>query len=275
MSEIWVSGRIRRKLRAEVVMEPEELPFSEGNVTMPVRVGDTVRRATGPHTPAVHAFLRHLESEGFAGAPRVLGRDQRGREILSFLAGETLPRPAEQPPPDGALVVTAQLLRRIHDASTNFVAPADASWWHMPGAPGGGEIICHNDIAPWNTVAKDGLPVGFIDFDFSEPGNREWDIAYAVWTFAPLYHPVPAGEVEDRMRRVRLFFAAYDAPIPLNFLDLLERRILSAYELKRIEAAKGQPGFAKMWAADRGQNILADLAWVHREHETLRRLLFH
>ena len=55
-----------------------------------MRVGDTVRRATGPWTPAVHALLRHLESVGFDAAPRVLGVDERGREVLTYLEGETI-----------------------------------------------------------------------------------------------------------------------------------------------------------------------------------------
>ena len=32
-----------------------------------------------PSSPAVHALLRHLESVGFDGAPRLLGVDERGR----------------------------------------------------------------------------------------------------------------------------------------------------------------------------------------------------
>jgi hypothetical protein len=63
-----------------------------------VRVGDTVRRSTGPWTPAVHALLAHLADKGFTGAPRPLGFDERGREVLTFLEGETIgirkPRPA-------------------------------------------------------------------------------------------------------------------------------------------------------------------------------------
>ena len=47
------------------------------------KVGDTVRRKTGPWTQAVHALLCHLERVGFDGAPRVLGMDYWGREVFS------------------------------------------------------------------------------------------------------------------------------------------------------------------------------------------------
>jgi len=47
----------------------------------------------------------------------------------------------------------------------------------------------HGDADPDNCVVKDGLPVGFIDFDAAHPGPRIWDVAYAVYRFAPLPGP--------------------------------------------------------------------------------------
>src|SRR3712207_8027153 len=49
-----------------------------------VRVGDTVRRPAGRWTPAVHALLAHLHEAGFRAAPRPLGLDERGREVLGL-----------------------------------------------------------------------------------------------------------------------------------------------------------------------------------------------
>ncbi len=60
-----------------------EIPLPGGTVNeVVVRVGNTVRRSTGPWTPAVHALLRHLESVGFEYSPRVLGFDAKGREVF-------------------------------------------------------------------------------------------------------------------------------------------------------------------------------------------------
>src|SRR5918998_4030776 len=64
-----------------------DVPLTGGHASAVAMVGDTVRRSTGPWTPAVYALLRHLESVGFAGAPRVLGKDERGREPLSLVPG--------------------------------------------------------------------------------------------------------------------------------------------------------------------------------------------
>jgi hypothetical protein len=100
-----------------------------GNVAPVYRVGDTVRRSTGPWTPAVHALLQHLERAGFEGSPRVLGFGQDGREILSFIEG-SVPYAPDVPPEiwaDDALVAAAKLVRSYHDAVASFVPPAGAS----------------------------------------------------------------------------------------------------------------------------------------------------
>ena len=52
-----------------------------------VRVGDTVRRQTAPWTPAVHTLLCHLKAAGFPYAPRALGLDEQGREVLTYIEG--------------------------------------------------------------------------------------------------------------------------------------------------------------------------------------------
>jgi hypothetical protein len=50
-----------------------------------VRAGDTVRRRPGGRF--VHELLGFFERSGWGGAPRFLGVDERGREILSFVDG--------------------------------------------------------------------------------------------------------------------------------------------------------------------------------------------
>jgi hypothetical protein len=69
-------------------MTSTEIPLGGGNVSGGVvRVGDTVRRPAGPWTPALHALLTHLHDVGFRGAPRPLGIDEHGREVLTFIPG--------------------------------------------------------------------------------------------------------------------------------------------------------------------------------------------
>jgi len=86
-----------------------------------VRVGETVRRPWRKTSPATGALLVHLERVGFDGAPRFLGRDEDGRETLSYVDGEAAIEP-QQPwaLTDEALVSVARLLRAFHDAVASF-----------------------------------------------------------------------------------------------------------------------------------------------------------
>jgi len=80
----------------------EEQQLDGGNVGGAVRAGNTVRRAAGRWTPAVHALLAHLAAKNLPGAPRPLGFDDQGREVLTFMEGETVgsrkPWPAGRTP---------------------------------------------------------------------------------------------------------------------------------------------------------------------------------
>ena len=76
----------------------EEQVLAGGKGGGAVRIGNTVRRQVGPWTPAVHALLHYLEEVGFTGAPKALGIDRQGREILSFLAGNTVADQRPWPP---------------------------------------------------------------------------------------------------------------------------------------------------------------------------------
>ena len=109
-----------------------EEPLPGGNVsTGVVRIGDTVRRPAGPHTPAVHALLSYLHAAGFEGAPRPLGIDDRGREVLTFIPGAVpWPDRFDLLEPRQRLARAARLIRDFHDAVAGFVVPAGA-WWQM------------------------------------------------------------------------------------------------------------------------------------------------
>ena len=81
-------------------MQEPEIELHGGTHGPVVRVGDTVRRVPGAASQAIHALLRHLELVGFSGAPRCLGFDDKGREILTFIPGEVAVRSVGQPLPD-------------------------------------------------------------------------------------------------------------------------------------------------------------------------------
>jgi hypothetical protein len=248
--------------------DTDEFPFADGNVTGAVQVGATVRRATGPWTPAIHALLQYLERAGFPEAPRVLGIDERGREILTYIAGETYPDPLVNFRTDAALAEVARLLRRYHDAIAGFTPPADAAWRFQVGAPTDGDVICHNDVAPWNTIVADGRPAALIDWDVAAPAPRRWDIAYAVWRFAPLYDDAAFGTPTEQGRRMRVFCDAYGLEDRSRLLDIIERRQRALHDSIAQWAAAGEPAFIAMWRDGHATGVLADIAYLRRHRTT-------
>jgi aminoglycoside phosphotransferase (APT) family kinase protein len=152
---------------------------------------------------------------------------------------------------DDALVAAARLVRRYHDAVASFAPPEDAHWRLQEGAPDGGEIICHNDLAPWNTVYRSGDPLGLIDWDFAAPGSRLWDVAYAVWRFVPYYRDwkcriVGLEEPPDYARRTRLFCDAYGINDRSALLNTVRRRQQWLSDTIRALGGASEPGFAEL-----------------------------
>lgn len=108
--------------------DDQEPVLHGGNTNTVVRVGDTVRRTSGPWTPTVHALLHQLDVAGFDAAPRALGLDARGREVLGYIDGDTVTYPMPRfIRSDEILVQVGQLLRRYHDLTTTMTFP-DATW---------------------------------------------------------------------------------------------------------------------------------------------------
>jgi Ser/Thr protein kinase RdoA (MazF antagonist) len=261
-----------------VVPVPEEIPLTGGNVSRGVvRVGDTVRRPAGPWMPAVHALLTHLHEVGFDGAPRPLGLDEQGREVLSFVPGHTVwPEHFDEVAPAQRLARVARLIRAFHDAVADFVPPPDARWQVVipPEDDGRGEIIGHHDLAPWNLVT-DGDAWTFIDWDTAGPGSRLWDLAYAVRAFVPLSAD-PAWQRPDAAARVRIAADAYglDEEQRRLLAPMLARRSRAMYDLLAAGHATGTQPWARLWDAGHGEVWRRDTDYIaQREQDWLTALL--
>lgn len=61
-------------------------------------------------------------------------------------------------------------IRELHDASVSFKPPL-VPQWNVVIAPDREDLICHQDLAPWNLV-RDGDRWVFIDWDGAGPGSR-------------------------------------------------------------------------------------------------------
>lgn len=208
-----------------------------------MRVGDTVRRPTGLWTPAVHALLEHLEAAGFDAAPRALGFDPEGREVLTYVPGDVVwPGHFELLESDHALAEVARLIRRYHDVVATFVPPPSAEWWDLAADPSGAkELVCHNDLAPWNLIRGGDGSWTFIDWDLAAPGRRSWELGWALLSFIPLTPDRPLDD-EAIVRRLGVFMEAYGAP------EELESALAAAVERGAHEAASAVARHPEIWA---------------------------
>lgn len=177
--------------------------------------GQLIVKTAGPWTATVHSLLRHLEAVGFTGAPRVVGSgfDAQGRETLTYLAGEfaaTGPWSLE-----GAAAV-GRLLRQLHEATASYRPPPDAIWqpWFGRALGGSKRVIGHCDMAPWNIVARNGLPVALIDWEHSGPVDPLVELAQACWLNAKLHDDDVARRdglppLHERARQLRAIVDGY------------------------------------------------------------------
>jgi len=164
-----------------------------------VRVGDTVRRPPQHATPLMREVLQHLERVGFDAAPRWLGVDDQGRDVLTYIEGDTFTdrgtmHPYIGDPPnrvrfDGEQrAAVFRLLRRYHDTF-------DA------------DVVCHGDYGPWNLVWRERKPVAILDFDHAHVGEPGEDVGYALRFFVG--YGFADADPDELVRRTRAALAAY------------------------------------------------------------------
>lgn len=235
----------------------QEERLSGGNVSIVYKKGNHVYRTQKEGSANVHRLLKHLEAKGISGVPRFIGVDEQGREVLTYLEGETADYPLKAYMwSDEAIQDAARLMRRLHDATADVAWPSD--WQPLDDTPEPFDVICHNDFAVYNTIFHDGKIEGVIDFDLAAPGPRAWDIVYALYTFVPLSrrHQAESGEVvhyeaeRDDVRykrRVALFLEAYGwEGSTSELLDMLLLRIEALYRLIERNASEGDVAFQTM-----------------------------
>ena len=253
-------------------MSEGELLIGDGVTQGIVRIGDTVRRPLRPFSLTVQAYLAHLRDAGFAGAPLPLGVDEQGREVLSFVPGDV---PRHPLPPetagDDVIIALARLVRTLHEASAGWLPPPGAVWGGTPANAGRPitqqpELVSHRDYYPGNVVFRDGLPAALIDFDLAKPTTRLYDIANALWWWAPIRDPrdrAPAFADADVPHRVAVFADAYGmtaqhrAELAPFLIDVARRY----HEDSRISADL-DPVFRRLWEDGAKDELPRAEAWL-------------
>jgi hypothetical protein len=236
----------------------DEIILEGGDMNVVVRIGNTVRRPAEP--AGVQALLRWYEHVGFDGCPRLLGMDEQGREVLSYVEGD----PAFAPVPYGDDIVAAigRLLRRAHDAQAGFIPPPEPGWLQEE-ASSAPEVVGHGDLFWTNVIFRDGLPAALIDWEIARPMTRTLEVALAATYWAGVRIDSQLREwglpLDRRGERLRLLCDAYD-------LDAGGRATLLAELIahRRRTTARG---------VTRPEVIAANLAWTEAHAGELGRYL--
>jgi Phosphotransferase enzyme family len=233
--------------------DEREIRLPGGNVGGAVRVGNTVRRSTGPWTPAVHALLDYLATR-LPGVPRVLGRDDRGREILSYLPGRVVDIDFEFLSP-AQMRSLVRWTREYHDAVAGF--SHTGPWRFFPVAKP--SLICHNDIAPYNVSFAGDQLAGVFDWDLAGPSTPLFELAFIAWNCVPLWRDIGADNAASRLRMIA---SAYGEFGPREILHAVPDRIQLMLDWIPVAAAAGDKGMANLMSAGepgRSRASLADL----------------
>lgn len=248
-----------------------------GNVSGRVlRIGATVRKPWLPSSPAVTSLLDHLHRRGFTGAPVSHGQRPEGYQSLAHVPGTT----ADRMPPmtTGELRELGAMARRLHDLTADFRPPEDAGWERLfpPEEP---EVICHNDLAPWNLVRDpDGVQEAFdgggrrteswclIDWDGAGPASRMGDLGYAAHGFVPLH---AGGDPEADGRRLRALADGYgcDADQRRTLPGAALRRVRGMFEILEEGARTGRLPWARLHAEGHADHWGPAADYVERHQE--------
>lgn len=218
------------------------------------RKADRVCRPTERWSKSVHALLEHLQTADFDGSPRPLSISSAW-SCVSYMAGWTA---SERPWPQAVwtnevLADVGRLIKQYHDKVHGF-RPASTSVWHYAeGGCGEGEVVCHNDLGPTNTVLDGGRVAGFIDWEDAEPASALWDLAHAAWWWVPLLpvrlrQEVGAPPEDTQLMRLNILSHAYGSADPASILAQVEPRVRES--LRRQRTVTVQAGGHRAYARD-------------------------
>ncbi|MEJ7901237.1 MAG: aminoglycoside phosphotransferase family protein, partial [Thermomicrobiales bacterium] len=246
----------------------QEEPLGGGAINTVTRRGNIVYRTGGPWVPAIHTMLDHLHAQGFAYAPKALGLDARGREMISFLPGHSMMRPWNPVMfTEDALVQAAAMLRELHAATLGLTLPAATEWRSGPAAKVAGQVIRHGDLGPWNTLWQGDRLTGLIDWDFAEPGLAITDLAQLALYFVPLrgddhWHECGFPERPDFRRRLEVLCGTYGGLEPDQVTSEIVRLQESAINEITTRAAEGRYPWTMFLGNGEVERARAEVDWI-------------
>lgn len=244
-----------------------------------MRNADTVRRPGQPWNNDVHELLSHVRDRGFLLAPEPRGFDGQGREVLSYIEGDTSASVTPWPGPlwrDALLADVGRAVAAYHRAVADFVPSANARWQYRRRPLEAGEIICHHDFAPYNAVFRGDRLLGIIDWDGAGPGTVEEELAFLAWQWAPLGPPdlkehVGCVPTVNEGARVRLLLDSYGYESRGGFIDAVIERIEISRSGIEERAAAGDPPYVALRNEGYTKGMERSIRYLSERHGPLQR----
>jgi len=212
----------------------QELSGGRTNAGSVVRVGDTVRRPRRPGFEVVEGLLKHFEGVEFRGAPRLLGIDDQGREVLEYIEGEAyvgLPWQTDDARNAEFLGRISGFLRELHEATFGFDPPNGCAPQRLLPVDGG--VWTHGDVVYANVVFSGNAVGALIDWEFAAPADRCHDPAGLL----ALGIRGPRPDADDYARRADAAKRACEAIASGYGVDSAERRRLPIMAASVIDDA--------------------------------------
>jgi len=154
------------------------------------REGDTVDR--GATSQYAVELLEFLTAHEWPYSPALISSNSEG-SVVAYIDGTAAITPEQRAAAaeDHALASTARIVRELHDLTVGSRLAA------------GGEVACHNDLDPRNTIYRsvgDALfPIALIDWDLAGPGKRVDDLAHVCWTYTGIHATADPDLIRHRI----------------------------------------------------------------------------